>query len=470
MRWRSLCVLVWLCGATLWAADPRLTFSTYVGGNDNDQAVAVAADHAGNTIVTGPTTSPNFMGLPRSTSLSDGFVVKYDARGAVVFRMLIASSGFDVPTAVATDAHDNIYVTGYTQSSDFPVKNAFRATPAGNADGFLMKLSPGGEVIYSTYFGGTGIDEPMGVGADADGDAYVTGITNSPNLPLVNAAQTVPAAGVTTFVFKLSADGSALRYSTYLGGSIQDVGLAIDVDETGNAYVAGSTSSNNFPTTAGAFQRHLGGTMDAYLAKYDPNGALVFSTLFGGSGGEQISSVDVRNGGVYVAGATDSTDLPTHNPLMPIILAQGSGLAAKFTTAGELVYSTYLGSRANSVAQSIAANSRGEAMVMLAVTAGDLPTKNALQPAAPGLSDLYLVQLNAGGNERLFATYFGGAATDAPLGLDVDGTGRVVFCGKTTSRDLPVVNAAQPTPPGGPQDGFVASLQLSEPKPRAVRH
>jgi hypothetical protein len=119
---------------------------------------------------------------------------------------------------------------------------------------------------------------------------------------------------------------------------------------------------------------------------------------------------------------------------------------------------------------SIAANSRGEAIVMLAVTASDLPTKNAVQPAAPGVMDLYLVQLSADGTERLFATYFGGAAVDAPLGMDVDATGRVVFCGRTMSRDLPVANAAQQTAPGGPEDGFVVSLQLSDPKPRAARH
>lgn len=474
MKLRSLCALALSC-FMLPVFGGSIAFSTFLGGTASDGASAVATDLGGNTIVVGDTYSTNFMGLSRAQlSLPDGFVVKLDANGAVVFKKLIGGNGYDIVKGVATDRGGNIYVTGYTGSLDFPGKNAFRATAIANGDAFLVKMTSSGDVIYATYFGGSGIDEAISVAADSFGNAYVTGFSNSTNLPLVHQAQGFPLGGNTpSFLFKISPDGSALVYSTYLGGSGQDLAYGVKVDDLGNAYVAGIVTSSNFPTTANAFQRNRKGPLDGFLTKFDPNGAVAFSTLIGGQAEDGLTALDVGAGGIYVAGVAASHDFPTRNAMLAT--KGGSpvaGVAAKFTTGGDLVYSTYLGNGGAALTQApgIGVNASGEAAILLTVSANTLPTTNAVQPVFAGVTDAYVVQLNASGSARDFATYFGGDGSDVPTGLAVDAAGRLTFCGQTLSRDLPVAHAAQPQTHLGTPEGFVTRLQLAEPKRRAARH
>jgi len=468
MRLRFLSAVA-LLSLSLTASAGTLTFSTYLGGSDEDAPFAVAADHGGNTIVVGATASPDFLALTQRHGVSDAFLVKLDASGAIVFKTLLGGSGADVATSVAVDAHDNIYITGYTDSPDFPLKNAFQKLPGAGGDAFLMKLTSDGDLVYSTFLGGSDLDEGFGVAVDDNGRACVVLSTASPDLPLVNPAHGFPTgSSAAVFLAAFNEDGSALRYSTYLGGFLQEATYGVRMDGEGNAYVAGVASSVNFPTTPGAWQTQLHGSYDGYLTKFSPTGAVVFSTLFGGAGEDGITGLDVRNGGVYVTGITTSSDFPTRNPLMAASPGPSASFAAKFTTNGELVYSTYLGDGETGDVSSIAVNSRGEAFVALPVHGSVLPAKDGIQASLRGPADLYLLQLDATGSALQFATYFGGSGSELPAGLTVDHGDRLLVIGRTDSADLPLARAAQSHFAGG-TDAFVA-LQFNPVKHRAVSH
>jgi len=199
---------------------------------------------------------------------------------------------------------------------------------------------------YATYLGGTGGDVAYGIAVDGSGDAYVTGSTASSNFPVASAEQTAYAGGGDVFVTKLNPTGSAPVYSTYLGGSGPDVGSGIVVDSSGAAYVVGTTSSTNFPTTTNAYQSAYAGNGDAFILKLSPTGsALVYSSYLGGTGADfgQAIAVD-SSGNAYVAGSTGSTDFPTVNPLQVGNVGSSDAFVTKINPSGTgLVYSTYLG-------------------------------------------------------------------------------------------------------------------------------
>jgi hypothetical protein len=204
-----------------------------------------------------------------------------------------------------------VYVTGRTTSNDFPIADGWQDYRAGARDAFVTKYSPTGDMIYSTYFGGTGAENAIGVGLDASGAIYVTGVTSSIDLPVKNAAQsTYGGGGQDGFLFKLTPDGDDLVYSTYLGGTGFDQSRTIAVDVDGYAYVSGNTDSPNFPLLNALQPTYGGGISDAFVTKFDSNGALVFSTYLGGTthlGNDFDSGRGIAldsSGNIYVAGET----------------------------------------------------------------------------------------------------------------------------------------------------------------------
>jgi hypothetical protein len=222
----------------------------------------------------------------------------------------------DQAFGIAVDATGNAYVTGSTNSTDFSTTlGAFQTTYAGNHDAFVTKLNPtGSALVYSTHLGGSSVDQGSGIAVDATGNAYVTGLTSSIDFPTtLGAFQTTYAGNQDAFVTKLNPAGSALVYSTYLGGSNFDQAAGIAVDATGNAYVTGYTASANFPTTFGAFQTTLSAFIDAFVTKVNPTGiALVYSTYLGGNQNDLGSGIAVdATGNAYVTGYTGSTNFPT---------------------------------------------------------------------------------------------------------------------------------------------------------------
>ena len=318
-------------------------------------------------------------------------------------------------------------------------------------------------LIYSTYLGGSSDDVGFGIALDSTGNTYVTGYTHSTDFPTKNPLQGANTASPTVFVAKLNPAGSALVYSTYLGGSGSEAGNGIAVDSAGNAYVTGSTYSTDFPTTPGAFQTKLAGTDDAFVTKINPAGsALVYSTYLGGSGSEQGYGIAVDSAGNgYVIGDTDSSDFPTMNPVQA---AYGGGYEDAFVaklnpTGSALVYSTFLGGSDYDIGTGVAVDSAGTASVIGRTWSTDFPTKNPLQAASAGPADAFVAKLNSAGSAFVYSTYLGGSGTyDAGNGIAVDSAGNAYVIGDTDSSDFPTTkNAAQPANGGG-IDAFVAKL------------
>jgi hypothetical protein len=250
---------------------------------------------------------------------------------ALVYSTYLGGGGYDEGRAIAVDGSGNAYVTGDTFSANFPPATPLQGAIGGPRDAFVAKINTGGSaLVYSTYLGGSGIDVGRGIAVDASGNAYVTGGTNSTDFPVAIPFQSVPGGDFDAFVAKVNAGGSALVYSTYLGGGGAEFGFGIAVDGSGNAYVTGDTFSANFPT-ATPLQGAIGGPRDAFVAKVNAGGsALVYSTYLGGGGAEFGFGIAVGgSGNAYVTGTTDSPDFPTMSAFQPVFGGAADAFVAK---------------------------------------------------------------------------------------------------------------------------------------------
>ncbi|HEX6464899.1 MAG TPA: SBBP repeat-containing protein, partial [Vicinamibacterales bacterium] len=318
---------------------------------------------------------------------------------------------------------------------------------------------------------GTLADRANSIAVDSSGNACIAGRTNSPDFPLSNQFQSQLLGDYDAFVAKLSADGTALLFSTYFGGSGNDEGAGIAVDSSGMIYVTGATetlSQFDFVTTTGAFQRTYGGGMnDAYVAKFDATqpgpATLVYSTFLGGGDRERGNSIAVDSAGnAYVAGRTGSSDFPLMNPLQPSF---GGGTYDAFVSelsadGSTLIYSTYLGDVGTDQAYGIAVDSAGNAYVTGVTSSSNFPTMNAYQPTLAGGTDVFVSAIMSGGGALMYSTYLGGSGTDLGSGLALDASGIISVTGRTASQnDFPETpDAIQPTFGGGPNDAFVAKF------------
>jgi CSLREA domain-containing protein len=453
--------------------DPVLSYSTFLGGTSGENSQNIAVDSFGNAYVTGFTDSTNFpVQNPfqaASGGSSDAFVSKLNATGtALIYSTYLGGSDVDETLGIAVDATGNAYLMGDTSSTDFPVQGAFQAAFGGGlTDAFVAKLSPtGSALVYSTYLGGSGAEFGSGVALDAAGNAYVTGETDSTNFPVQNPFQPASGGSSDAFVTKLNAAGSALTYSTYLGGTGTDSGNDIAVDAAGNAYVTGVTFSTNFPLQA-AFQPAFGGgTNDAFVTKINAAGsALTYSTYLGGSDrdfGEGIA-LDAA-GNAYVVGSTEATNFPVQNPFQAAN-AGGAGssdaFVSKFNAAGSgLVYSTYLGGSAQEDGEDIAVDAHGDAYVTGITLSANFPVLNASQGAQPGGGeDAFVTKLSPAGSSLIYSTYLGGAAgADEANDIALDSLGSAYVTGLTASTNFPVTPGAFKTSLTDAQDVFVTRL------------
>jgi len=454
--------------------DPVLSYSTYLGGSGRDESYGIAVDASGNAYIVGLTDSSDF---PKTNPLQPGlpsflgaFVSKLNPQGsALIYSTYLGGSYFEEGLGIAVDAKGNAYVTGFTNSSDFPMVNPAQPTFGGAGDSFIVKLNPtGSALIYSTYLGGSGIDETYGIAVDADGNVYVTGETDSANFPAVNPVQKAFGGGpFDAFVTKLNPTGSAFVYSTYLGGRGIDEGFSIAADAKGNAYVAGYTLSIDFPIT-NALQKAPGGSGDAFVTKLNPAGSALYSTYLGGSGYEGSFGVAVdASGNVYLTGGTSSNDFPVANPVQKTLAGSTDAFVVKLNPTGSsLVYSTYLGGSAGDFGFAIALDASGNAYVTGTTNSGDFPTAGSLQKTfGGGFKDAFVTKLASTGSQLVYSTYLGGNGSEGLFGkvIVVDTSGSTYVTGSTDSTNFPVMNSLQQTF-SGVNDAFI--VKIPEPTPR----
>jgi len=334
-----------------------------------------------------------------------------------------------------------------------------------------LVIDPTVTLAYSTYLGGSGTDVGNGIAVDASGSAYVTGLTASMDFPVQNPVQSMNHSGFNTaFVSKLNAAGSALLYSTFLGGTVSDQGSGIAVDSGGRAYVTGSTTSPDFPITQNAEQRKpAGDDSDAFVTKLDVDGAaLLYSTYLGGTGRDVGNGIAVDSAGnAYVTGLTTSMDFPTTpGAYQPTYAGDSQAFVTKLNPAGSsLVYSTYLGGKSGSSfgfgtndngGSGIAVDFSGSAYVTGFTTSSDFPTKDAQKSALTGASSAFVTKLSGDGKALVYSTYLGGG-DDQGSAIAVDVLGSAYVTGFTASDNFPVVNAEQPAR-GNLNDAFVTKL------------
>jgi hypothetical protein len=301
-----------------------LVYSTYLGGSGADYGMGVATDGAGQAYVAGPTSSPNLKTKnayqPQYQGGDDDvFVAKLSPDGMTpVYLTYLGGSGLDWGTGIAVDSAAAAYITGFTDSTNFPTVAALKGTNSGRSDVFVTKLNTLGNPSYSTYYGGTKDDQAFAIDVTPTGAAYVTGSTFSTDFRIQAAFQGMKGGDFDGFVFALAPGGSALIYSTYMGGPAFDGGAGIAVDRDGRAYVAGNTASTTFPTMNPIQATYGGGHADGIVLVIGPRGALEFSTYLGGSGDDAAGKIALdRSGAAYVEGATQSTNFPTRNAFQP---------------------------------------------------------------------------------------------------------------------------------------------------------
>jgi uncharacterized protein (TIGR03437 family) len=335
----------------------------------------------------------------------DAYIAKLDSTGGnLLYGTYLGGNDDDVASALAVDPNGNAYVAGFTSSNNFPVSlGAFQKNNK-FVNAFISKIEPtGSRLVYSTYVGGSRADVPADIAIDAAGNAYVVGHTTSTDFPVTTGAwQTIHRGGTTDkydgLVFKLNPQGSQLVYATFLGGSGEDLATAVAVDATGNAYVAGYTESSNFPISAGAFQKTLTGPDDAFLVKINPAGSgAVFATLLGGSRSDHATSVAQDATGIYVAGTTTSSNFPTLAPLQPSLNGTSDGFVLKLDPTGsKLVQATWLGGADDDMVSRIALDANGDLYVVGGTMSTDFPTtKGAPQTRyGGGNADAYLSRLS----------------------------------------------------------------------------
>jgi hypothetical protein len=407
----------------------RLIYSTYIAGNRTSGSVgnAIAVDPSGNAYIAGtagnqgfPTTSQAFQpSYPNNGCGSVAFVAKLNSDGTQLLYSSFLSSGCDRAHAIAVDVSGKAYIAGDANPGFPTTSNAFQRTFAGGdndsarGDAFFAVFDPSASgtasLLYSTYLGGADADSASALTVDAFGMAYIVGFTVSNNFPVTPSAfQSRLAGRENGFVAKINPNGSgatSLIYSTYLGGSNNDIGASIAVDSSGNAYITGATASPDFPVTPRAFQTSSKNPGATFVTKLNSTGSsLVYSTLLGGSsGGDAPGGIALdSSGNSYVVGIARSFDFPT--------------------------------------------------------------TPNAVQPHTGGGWDAFLVKLNSSGTELVYSSYLGGSGLDQATGVVVDSNGDAYVTGFTESPDFPVTPFAfQPVINQGtpfPADAFLTKVAL----------
>ncbi|MGH7961733.1 MAG: SBBP repeat-containing protein, partial [Candidatus Binatia bacterium] len=335
-------------------------------------------------------------------------------------------------------------------------------TLGGDEDGFVVRLSADGDALdYSTYLGGSSGDEGYGIAVDAANRAYVTGDTESTDFPTINAPQEILGGGEDAFVARLSAGGDTLEYATYLGGSLIEEGFDIAVDTANRTYVIGRTSSANFPTV-NALDGTLGDKFDAFVARLSADGeTLEYATYLGGKDLEEGFGIAVDAASrAYVIGRTNSTDFPaTANAVDTTLGGPADAFIARFSADGNaLEYATYLGGSSQDAGRDIALDAANRATITGRTQSMNFPTVNAVQGTFGGFEDAFVARLSADGGTLEYATYLGGSKQDVGYGIGVDASGRAYVSGDTCSLNFPTVNALQETFGGGDEDVFVARL------------
>ena len=437
--------------AKLNSAGTQLLYLVYIGGSGNDSGQGIAVDTSGNAYVTGITSSTNFPTTSgafatQSVGPQEAFIAKFGAAGQVEYSTYLGA-GSDSGLAIAVDSTGAVYVSGQTASVSFPT-TAGTIQPSyqgGLSDCFVSKMNAAGNsLVYSTYLGGSLLDLCTGIAIDASRDAYVTGTTRSTNFPIQMALQSNLMGSASAFVTEINPAGSALLYSTYLGGSVVDNSNAIAVDPFGSAYIAGTTGSPDFPTTAGAAQTVLAGQYNAFVAKLTPGGnGLTYSTFIGGSGSDSATAIVIDTSGqAVVGGLTTSPNFPVASAIQPVFQLTRDAFATVLSAGGSsFVFSSYFGGAGDNRGFAVAALPPDSLALGGMTNSATFPTAAALQSSFGGNYDGFLLNVQYQGVQPVALAFFTLTPcriADTRAGSGFTGAFGPPFLAADTIRNIPI--------------------------------
>jgi hypothetical protein len=463
-----------------------------------DRVNAAAPGIDGTLYVAGVTLSGAGAIDPTQRSAGEGkaFVARFSSDGSkLLYFTYVDSSGLAEAKAIAVDASGNAYVTGETHAETFPVRNALQAecgqgvSGKCSGDAFVVKLDGRGAAIFSTYFGGSGEDSGNAIALDVQGNIYLTGSTESTDLPVFKAVQSAAGGNKDAFVAEIAADGSRVLFASYLGGASADEARGLAIDREGNIYVTGQTTSVDFPISNAIQAQCVVNSKgvcagEAFVTKFSPSGsAFVYSTYLGGSGGDAGNAIATdEDGGAYIAGVTGSHDFPLTQPLQGTFAGKTDAFVTKIAGDGsKLVFSTYVGGSGQDEARAIAVDQSGDVFLAGWTRSSNFPTQRPLQASCRKASqgacsvDAFLTALDPTGSQLRFSTYLGGSGVDVSRALAVDAHGTAYSGGWTSSTDFPAAHAPQFTVRGSQLGGegtaggsFVAKIDGIAPRPTTV--
>lgn len=448
--------------------DPVLVYSSFLGGADTDEGHAVAADGASAMYMTGVT---------YSTPAGDGDVLlrKISADGtAFLYIADLGGSDNDIGNGLAVDVNGYAYVGGRTFSTDFPTAGANVFQNQNYDQGysaFVLRLDPAGQnLIYSTYVGGSNDDRGFALAIDNQGNAYLTGAASSSDFPISQGAYQPTLRGdYDCFVFKIDNQGNAI-YSTFIGGGSDDEAFGIAVDNNGNAYITGETNSDSYPQANPPFQHSRHGGYDAFITELNSNGSgLIFSTFAGGGADDTGNGIALDSAGnIYVVGTTSSSDFP----------GTGSGFQRDyqggvsdafvlkyFANGSNIAWASFLGTHGTDEGNGVAIDPNGNVYIAGDTNSDQFPvTSDAIQGRRGGRFDATLSVMDTNGTTLYFSTFFGGSGDDSFFAIALDPYYNVYLTGVTSSGDLTVgpANVVQPQPGGGSSDALLVKIDTSQ--------
>ena len=453
-----------------------MEFSTFLGGTGDDSIETVSytfgsttVDSKGNIIVVGRTESTDFplkdAFQDHINGFSDGTISKFHPNGSLIFSTYLGGIAQEVPTEVVVDSEDNIIVAGVTGSSDFPVVNALKSNSTGVAEGsvdcFITKFSEDGQsLLFSTFFGGDGNDWLYTMNVYSNDRIAISGTTDSTDFPLLNPHQDTHAGGLDVFVSFIEADGQSLLFSTYLGSPTIDHGRRVDFDSLGNILVTGISGIGDLATNGVYQEEHAGGTADAFLAKFDYTGTLVYLTYLGGEATDWGVDLAIdTDDNVVITGFTTSDEFPTFNPYQDDRSGYADMFITKITPDGQsLVFSTYLGGSSPDYGNAITIDSRNRIVVTGQTESADFPTTLPYGTTESLHDNVSLVVLTPEGS-LLLSMVFGGDDDDIGIGVAWYSDDSFIVIGYTECADFPTCEAYQGTY-GGDSDMFVMKINL----------
>ncbi|WP_350293950.1 SBBP repeat-containing protein [uncultured Croceitalea sp.] len=446
---------------------PVITYSTYYGSMGTDDADAVTVDLDGNIYLGCHSNSSNLPRVEKNPYTlkggMDAFLIKLNAKGdKVAYLAQFGGSKWDAIQGLISDDKGNIYAVGTTYSQDFPIhKNGFQTKFGGKSDAFLLKINSLGELVWSTFLGGSQDEDGRDVKIDRQGNVHIIGRTESSDFPISdNAFQSRLAGGRDVFITTFNSKGKLLM-STCLGGSGNDTGFSLAIDSMGRCIISGTTDSSDFPIKS-PLQESNSGANDIFLAVFDKTlSNLEFSSYLGGKENDQLYGIDIGpKGDIFLMGMTSSLDFPTTKDSFQTTF---NGERDVFVTRlnlrkNRIVYSTYLGGKSAESPRNFVVDKKGIAYIIGQTNSSNFPIVSNQKVKLNGRSDAFITMLNSKGSFLIYSNIFGGEGTEMFEGIAIGADGALTLSGLSNSKDFPVKNSIQDTFMGGRFDIVVMRL------------